>query len=448
MSYLELAPQAVVQYALSGMSVDVIVGLQRGDEGKGRFVDLVAGEYSIIARGNGGANAGHTVIADSLEPLALHQIPSGIAYPDKLNIIGNGVYLDPRRLVKEIADVRKTGYEVSAKNLLISDIAHLVLPHHIGRDTLREFGSKAQGSTGSGIAYVAADKYLREGVRLESLATPRLLLERAYDGLAELNKILPPTEQQSKTELMAVAQDWLDAAESLKEYLADTVTIINDRLQAGERVLAEGAQAYWLDINHGMYPAVTSSSTTVNGLLDGLGIAPKHLGKITGVAKAVKSHVGGGPLVTEITDETLADKIRGIFGAADSEYGATTKRARRIGYPDLVELRNAIQVNGVDELAVSKLDHVPRYGPIIKVATSYNYRGENRLTAPSSALALGECQPNYQEYPTWQQDISGLRDYSELPPEASHFIELFETELGIPVKKVGVGPGRQQVILV
>ncbi len=430
-----------------GMAVDVIVGLQRGDEGKGRFVDLVAGEYSIIARGNGGANAGHTVVADTLEPLALHQIPSGIAYPDKLNIIGNGVYVDPRRLISEIEDVRANGLKVSAKNLLISDIAHLVLPHHIVMDALREFGTKAQGSTVSGIAYVASDKYLREGVRLESLANPAFLLERAYDGLAKLNQLLPKVEQQSKDELMKTAREWLKAAEALKEYLGDTVTVINDRIKAGDRILAEGAQAYLLDINHGMYPAVTSSSTTVNGLLDGLGIAPKHLGKVTGVAKAVKSHVGGGPLVTEVTDEVLADKVRGIFGATDSEYGATTKRARRIGYPDLVELRNAIRVNGVDELVVSKLDHVPRYGKNILVATSYTYEGHNRSTAPSSALALADCKPNYQTYPTWDRDISGLRNYSELPAEAANFIELFETELGVPVTKVGVGPGRQQVIL-
>jgi adenylosuccinate synthase len=430
---------------MSGV-LDVIVGLQRGDEGKGRFVDLVAPDYDIIARGNGGANAGHTVIPDTLEPLALHQVPSGITHPGKLNIIGNGVYVDPERLVAEINEIRTSGIKVSSQNLLISDIAHLVLPHHIGLDALREFGTGAQGSTQSGIAYVAADKFLREGVRTELLSSPKLLLERAVDGLSQLNKQLPAKERKPQTELQAAAKQWLKAAESLKEYLADTVEVVNDRLKAGNRVLAEGAQAYWLDINHGMYPAVTSSATTVSGLLDGLGVAPKHLGKVTGVAKAVKSHVGGGPLVTEITDEALADRVRGIFGAADSEYGATTKRARRIGYPDLVELRNAIRVDGVDEMAISKLDHVPRYGETLLVATSYTYRGEQRLTAPSSAAALAECIPNYQEFKTWQQDVSHIRDYKKLPPEAIGFIELFETQLGVPVKKIGVGPERSQVI--
>ena len=215
---------------------------------------------------------------------------------------------------------------------------------------------------------------------------------------------------------------------------------------AGEAVLAEGAQAFWLDVNHGMYPSVTSSSTTVAGLLDGLGVSAKHLGKVTGVAKSVKSHVGGGPFVTEITDKALAENVRGSFGLADSEYGATTRRPRRIGYPDLVELRNAIRINGIDELALSKLDHVPRYGKTVNIATSYNYKGQQRLTAPTSALALAECTPNYAVHPTWWQDISDMQDFAALPPEAVAFVDVFEKELGVPVTKIGVGPSRSQVI--
>jgi adenylosuccinate synthase len=428
------------------MSLDVVVGLQRGDEGKGRFVDLVAGDYAIIARGNGGSNAGHTLMPDTLEPLALHQVPSGISRPGKLNIIGNGVYVDPRRLVAELVDVRAAGFEVSPKNLLISDAAHLVLPHHIGLDGLRENSLKAQGSTRSGIAYVAADKYLREGVRMENAWLPKILKERAIDGLQTLNKQLPKDKQQTNEEIRKIVDEWLQTIETLKPHLADTVEIINDKLQDGEAVLAEGAQAFWLDVNHGMYPSVTSSSTTVAGLLDGLGVSAKHLGKITGVAKSVKSHVGSGPFVTEITDKDLAANVRGTFGLADSEYGATTQRPRRIGYPDLVELRNAIRINGVDELALSKLDHVPRYGTTVNVATSYNYKGQERLTAPTSAHALEECTPNYKTCDTWHNDISDMHEFSELPAEAVAFVDLFEEELKVPVTKIGVGPGRSQVI--
>jgi adenylosuccinate synthase len=431
------------------MSLDVIVGLQRGDEGKGRFVDLMASGYSIIARANGGANAGHTIIPKARrEHLALHQIPSGVAYPGKLNIIGNGVYLDPPRLLEEMEAVRSAGLKVTEKNLLISGAAHLVLPHHIMLDNLREAGQQAQGSTKSGIAYVAADKYLREGVRLESVHyEPAMLAEHVYEGMVRVNALLPAGQKRSDAELHQEAKAWLAATERLKPHMADTTEIINDRLKRGERVLAEGAQAFWLDINHGMYPAVTSSSTTVSGLLDGLGVSAKYLGKVTGVTKAVKSHVGGGPFVTEITDEKLANTVRGPLGKTDSEYGVTTQRPRRIGYPDLVELRNAILVNGVDELAISKLDHVPRYGELVPVATSYTYQGKKRRSAPSSAMALAHCEPTYKQLPTWTPAISDVRDYADLPPTAVEFIELFETELGVPVTKIGVGPHRSQVIL-
>lgn len=430
------------------MSLDVIVGLQRGDEGKGRFVDLAAVDYDIIARANGGANAGHTVLPKAnSEPLALHQIPSGVAYPGKLNVIGTGVYLDPERLIKEMATIRAAGMAVSTENLLISGGAHLVLPHHIILDSLREASQAAQGSTKVGIAYAAADKYLREGVRLESISQPKLLLERVLDGLSRANGLLPAGQRRTKPELQKQAHDWLKTTATLQAYMADTTELVNDRLKRGDRVLAEGAQAFWLDINHGMYPAVTSSSTTVSGLLDGLGVSAKYLGKVTGVTKSVKSHVGGGPLVTEITDEKLAATVRGVLGKTDSEYGVTTKRPRRVGYPDLVELRNSIRVNGVDELAISKLDHVPRYGPTVPVATSYTYQGVRRQTAPSSALALAECQPNYQHLKTWQQELNGVRDYADLPAEAVAFVNLFETELGVPVTKIGVGPERRQVIL-
>ena len=429
------------------MSLDVVIGLQRGDEGKGRFVDLVAGDYAIIARGNGGANAGHTVVPEGMEPLALHQVPSGIAYPDKLNIIGGGVYLDPSLLTSEITDIRAAGIEVSSKNLLISDTAHLVMPHHVGFDSLREKSGQAQGSTKSGIAYVASDKYLREGLRLESIATPNILEEIAIAGLNELNSHLPVSEQKSKADIEKIVGKWLKDTLNLAEHMADTVEIINDKLSNGENVLAEGAQAYWLDINHGMYPAVTSSSTTVAGLIDGLGVSAKHLGKVTGVAKAVKSHVGGGPLVTEIHDEALSERLRGPFGKTDSEYGKTTRRPRRIGYPDLVELRNAVRGNGIDELALSKLDHVPRYGSPLKIATSYNLNGKTKLTAPTSVLQLEACEPNYITKDNWTEDLSDVRNYQDLPDRAKAIVELFESELDVTITKIGVGPNRNQVIL-
>ena len=430
-----------------GMPFHAIIGGQRGDEGKGRFVDLMAPQYTVVARGNGGSNAGHTVVPDAMEPIALHQIPSGIAHPDMLNIIGNGVYVDPRRLAQEIKDLEAAGMKIARRNLLVSDTAHLVMPHHLALDALREGSSKAQGSTQSGIAYVAGDKYLREGLRLESVIAPKLLFDHAYEALRIVNGQQPKADQRSDEDIKQEIKAWVAATQQLTGYMADTVAVVNERLEAGEAVLGEGAQAFWLDINHGMYPSVTSSSTTVSGLLDGLGISSKHVEKVSLVVKAVKSHVGSGPFVTEITDEQLGARVRGEFGAVDSEYGKTTQRTRRIGYPDLVELKNAIRVNGADEIFLSKLDHVPRFGPSVKVATSYAYQGKKRSIAPSSATALFDCRPNYQELKTWDQNISNNRKFAELPPEASAFVKLFETELGLPVTKIGVGAERNQVIL-
>lgn len=422
------------------MALDVIVGLQRGDEGKGRFVDQAAVGYDVVARGNGGSNAGHTVVPEGLEPIALHQVPSGIAYPGKLNIIGNGVYLDARRLVAEIREVEVAGIVVDKNNLLISDIAHLVLPHHLVLDELRESGGKGQGSTKAGISYVARDKYLREGVRMEMVNYPKELLEITLEGLHKVYG-----DKKPKGVIEQIAQEYLAAIKALKPHIADTVDVVNDRLEQGQKVLAEGAQAYWLDINHGMYPAVTSSSTTTAGLLDGLGVAPKHLGKVTGVAKVVKSHVGGGPFVTEIHDEDLAATIRGPRGQTDSEYGATTKRPRRIGYPDLVELRNAIRTNGVDELVLSKMDHVSRFGPHMSVAVSYKLNGQLRNTAPSSALELAKCEPVYELFETWS-GVEEVRQKQDLPQSAQAFVEKVETGLNVKVTKLGVGPGRNQFI--
>lgn len=428
------------------MPFHAVVGGQRGDEGKGRFVDLLAADYSVIARGNGGSNAGHTVVPESMQPIALHQIPSGIAYKDKLNMIGTGVYIDPRRLSDEIAALEKAGVAVTTKNLLISDTAHLVMPHHLALDALREGSHKAQGSTQSGIAYVAGDKYLREGLRLESVVSPKVLFDHAYDALQLVNSQLPKKDQRGSDDIKQEVQKWVEATQKLQPFMADTVEVINDRLEAGESVLGEGAQAFWLDINHGMYPSVTSSSTTVSGLLDGLGISAKHLTRVSLVVKAVKSHVGGGPFVTEITDDKLAEQIRGKKGATDSEYGATTQRPRRIGYPDIVELKNAIRVNGADEIFLSKLDHVPRYGNRVKIATAYTQNGKQRDTAPSSATALYDCQPIYEELATWQEDISPVREYSKLPEAATVFIDLMEKGLKLPINKIGVGAERNQVI--
>lgn len=429
------------------MAVDVIVGLQRGDEGKGRFVDLRAKNYQIIARGNGGANAGHTVVPSGMAPLALHQIPSGIAYTDKLNIIGNGVFLDPVKLQKEIHTAQAVGLELTPQKLLISDTAHLVLPHHIALDVLREGGKKAQGSTKVGIAYASSAKFLRENIRVESIFdNHKVLAEIISEGLHRVNEVCTTTEQISKFEISQLTKDWLDATEAMKGYVANTVEVMKSRLEAGDNILAEGAQAFWLDINHGMYPSVTSSSTTVSGLLDGLGVSPKQVGKVSGVAKLVKSHVGSGPFVTEMCDNTLSKILRGKRTDTDGEYGTTTSRPRRVGYLDLPELRKAIWVDGVDELFISKMDHGSRFGNSIQIAENYNFNNKEIDSAPSSARSLQDCRPVYKKLSGWG-DISNIRKYSDLPTETKNFVTYLEDQLGVPVAMLGLGPQRDQVII-
>lgn len=429
------------------MSVDVVVGLQRGDEGKGRIVDLMAGDYEIVARFNGGPNAGHTVVNGDAEPLKLHQLPSGIARPAVRNVIGNGMLLDPVRLVDEIEDVRAAGIEVSPHNLVISDLAHLILPHHVSLDEIREAGQGGQGSTKRGIAYVARDKYERVGVRAELIASNTdALFAVARDGLLSVNQARLDAGLQPH-DAEAEATDWTAKARILTPYIGDTVSLLHQALADGTPILAEGAQASGLDIDFGMYPFVTSSHTTTGGAVIGLGIGPHAINRVVGVAKALKSHVGGGPFVTEITDRQLATKLRGKPGLIDSEYGASTGRERMVGYLDLPELRRAIVINGVTELALTKFDVLPLFGKTMRVAMAYELDGQQLRAAPSSAEQLARCQPVYKEIDLWDQNITDVRKLSDLPQQARDLLDLLTHELGVPVSMIGVGPQRDQIIL-
>lgn len=429
------------------MAVDVVLGLQRGDEGKGRIVDLLAQHYDIVARFNGGPNAGHTIARDKTEPLRLHQIPSGIAYTHALNIVGNGAYVDPVKLLAEMEAIIAAAVNISPKNLRISNTAHLILPHHIKLDEIREAGRNGQGSTVSGIAFVGCDKYKREGIRAELIVCdPKQLYGIVLERLVETNALRKQAGLE-KFDAKAEAKEWTRKTSELVPYITDTVSLLHEQLQKGADVLAEGAQAFGLDIEHGMYPYVTSSHTTVGGVLNGLGIGASHIGKVVGVAKATKSHVGGGPFVTKISEPEIADKIRGNRGEIDAEYGATTGRERQVGWLDLVELRKAIAVSGVTELALTKLDAIPKCGAAVKIATAYQLNGKTLSQAPSSALDLEACQAAYEQLPTWTEDISNIRHYDELPAEARDLVDFISKQVTLPVSMIGVGPERDQIIL-
>lgn len=415
------------QKSHSGGKAIFVVGLQYGDEGKGKIVDLLTKDVDAVVRGNGGSNAGHTILLNSGQVLALHQLPSGVTYSGKLNIIAHGTLLDPVKLLSEIKDAESKGVSVNTDNLAISDMAHLVLPHHKELDAAREAGKKPQGSTKAGIAYAASEKSLREGVRAEEI------LIRNKDGLTELAL----EKLGSAKNARQLAEEFGAAALKLRQFIKDTPSILNELLNNGQNILIEGAQAFGLDINHGKYPFTTSTGTTVPALIEGTGINPKRTGKVVGVAKATPSKVGGGSFVSRITDETVASSTRGKQDEVDGEYGATTGRQREVGYFDLVLLKRAIQINGVDEIALTKFDCLKRHGSVTKIVIAYDLNGAKLLVPPNSDFQLARCQPVYKEFPTWQDDNSG---------PALNYLRFIEEYLATPVSMVGNGPGRDQII--
>jgi adenylosuccinate synthase len=431
------------------MAVDVIVGLQRGDEGKGRFVDIAAKDYDIVARFNGGNNAGHTVVLAGGDVLKLHLIPSGIAHEGVVNVIGNGTLVNPTKLVEEIAMVESKGIKVTTDNLKISSSAHLILPHHIAEDEIREASTEGQGSTKSGIAQVSASKALRTGVRVEMITSDLKSLHTAV-----LDNLIAQKPARMAAGLEAidekkVADEYIAESAKLKDFITDTVVYVNMALArpTPARILAEGAQAFLLDIDHGMYPFTTSTSTTSGGVAQGLGLPPSAIGIVTGVAKAVQSHVGGGPYITEVTDKDELTRLHGDMTKIDAEYGTTTGRIRRLGYLDLPQIRRANMVNGTTSMILSKVDWVPRYGEQIKVCVAYEKDGKRLDVAPDSAIAIETSKPIYEMLPNWTENIQNIRSFSDLPKAAQEYIEFIEKQTGTPISILGVGPEPDQIII-
>lgn len=364
-----------------------------------------------------------------------------------MNVIGNGVVIDPIKLVQEIEDIREKGIEVNEENLLISSAAHIIFPHHISADEIREGTTSAQGSTKSGIAPVYSDKAMRSGMRMESINNePFALLSKVRDGIDETN------EQRKSIGLEPIDKDptvekFIHAAQLLGSYVTDTTLFLNRKLNDGAKVLAEGAQAYLLDVDHGMYPATTSSSTTTGGLFTGLGVPYRHLTRVVGVSKAIQSHVGGGPFSTEIHDPAIADKLHGSKTNIDSEVGTTTGRERRLGHLDLTAIKRAQMVNGTTEMALTKLDWVPRYGDQVLICTGYKRKGKYLEVSPDAAYKIEQSTPVYEKLPTWTEDVSGITQFDNLPTEAQDYIKFIEDEVRLPITMIGVGPCRDQVII-
>jgi len=418
------------------MKVDVLLGLQWGDEGKGKIVDVLTPKYDVITRFQGGPNAGHTLEFDGIKHV-LHNIPSGVFHKDKLNVIGNGVVLDPISFKKEIDGLKALGVDLS-KNLLISKKAHLILPTHRVLDAASEAfkGATKIGSTLKGIGPTYMDKTGRNGLRVGDLLHN---FEEKYEALKakHLRLIANYDFEYNLEEFEAGLQEGIDA---IKEFqLIDSEHMLNNYLKKEKSVLAEGAQGTLLDIDFGSYPFVTSSNTVAAGACTGMGVAPNKIGEVYGIFKAYCTRVGAGPFPTELFDE-VGDNLR----ENGNEFGSTTGRPRRCGWIDLVALKYSVMINGVTQLIMMKSDVLSDQG-IIKVATGYKINGETITEFPFD-LPEG-LEPLYTELKGWKCDLTGVRSESDFPEELNNYIKFLEDELRIPITIISVGPDREQTII-
>jgi adenylosuccinate synthase len=418
----------------------VIVGAQWGDEGKGKIVDYLSEKADVIARYQGGHNAGHTVVINK-EKFILHLIPSGILRKGKICIIGNGVVVDPAALIEEIQGLKERGVQVG-RNLLLSKNAHLIMPYHrvIDRESERSRGTKKIGTTGRGIGPAYADKMARRGIRVADLLHPSVFKNKLKAHLSDINFLLENFYKVSGFKMKDIYNEYMGYAEKLSQYIADTDIIINKMISENRNVLFEGAQGTLLDIDHGTYPYVTSSSAIAGGVCTGLGIGPTKISKVLGVVKAYTTRVGSGPFPTEIKD-TLGEEIRERGG----EYGATTGRPRRCGWLDMVILRHSARINGLTGIVITKLDVLDGI-ETIKICTSYKYKGKIYKEFPKEIDIIEECTPLYEEVKGWSTSTAGIRDFTKLPKTAKAYIEKIETMLGVEVQLISTGRRRDEII--
>jgi adenylosuccinate synthase len=427
------------------MSLQVIVGAQWGDEGKGRIVDWFAAQADFAARYNGGDNAGHTVTVGE-RIFKLHLVPSGIIHPHIIAVLGNGMVINPRNLFQEIEVLRKGGITITPERLRISYAAHFITPAHLALDKAIEAvrGKDSLGTTGRGIGPAYTDKTTRSGLRMADLLSPDFC-ERVGDAISETNRTL---RMLGAPELdpAPVCAEFRDYAKLLAPYIADTSAELCRALDEGKTILAEGAQGTLLDIDYGTYPFVTSSSTTAPGALTGLGLGltAARDARATGVVKAFQTRVGSGPFPTEVTGK-MAERLRGTGKNPWDEFGTTTGRPRRVGWLDSVLLRYAVRINGLTELVVTKLDVLSGL-ETLKICTAYRRDGTALTDLPFGPADLSPYEPVYEELPGWGEDIRGIRNWQELPAAAKNYLERITSLTGMPVRLVSVGPEREQVI--
>lgn len=419
------------------MTSVVVVGTQWGDEGKGKITDFLSANAEVIARYQGGDNAGHTIVIDG-KKFKLHLIPSGIFFPEKISVIGNGVVINPKSLVKELAYLHEEG--VSTDSLRISDRAHVILPYHIELDRLQEEskGENKIGTTIKGIGPAYMDKAARVGIRIADLLDREVFAERLRINLEEKNRQFTKLYDAEALSFDDIFEEYYEYGQQIKQYVTDTSVILNDALDNGKRVLFEGAQGVMLDIDQGTYPFVTSSNPVAGGVTIGSGVGPSKIDKVVGVCKAYTSRVGDGPFPTELFDE-VGDRIREV----GHEYGTTTGRPRRVGWFDSVVMRHSRRVSGITNLSLNSIDVLSGLDTV-KICVAYDLDGERIDYYPASLEQLKRCKPIYEELPGWSEDITGVRHLDELPENARNYVRRVGELVGVRISTFSVGPDRDQ----
>ncbi|WP_138419129.1 adenylosuccinate synthase [Aquibacillus sediminis] len=423
------------------MSSVVVVGTQWGDEGKGKITDFLSQNAEVVARYQGGNNAGHTIKFDDIT-YKLHLIPSGIFFSDKTCVLGNGMVIDPKALVEELEYLHNKG--VGTDNLRISNRAHVILPYHIKLDMLQEEakGANKIGTTKKGIGPAYMDKAARVGIRIADLMDKQAFKEKLEQNLQDKNRLFEKVYETESLHVEDILDEYYEYGQQIAKYVTDTSVVLNDALDDGRRVLFEGAQGVMLDIDQGTYPFVTSSNPIAGGVTIGSGVGPSKIDHVVGVSKAYTTRVGDGPFPTELHDE-IGDQIREV----GNEYGTTTGRARRVGWFDSVVVRHARRVSGITDLSLNSIDVLTGI-ETLKICTAYRYKGEIMEEFPASLKVLAECEPVYEEMPGWKEDITGVKSLHELPANARHYIERVSQLTGIPLSVFSVGPDRTQTNVV
>ena len=421
------------------MDVTILVGSQWGDEGKGKIVDILSEHYDVVVRYQGGASAGHTIKIDGKQ-FILHLIPSGILRRDVICVIGSGVVIDPQALLDEIKFLEE--HNISIKDrLYISQNAHLIMPYHKLLDSISEKGERKIGTTGRGIGPCYIDKYARKGIKIVDLLNKPHLEKLIRQNIEEKNTILTKVYNENELEVDKIISEYIEFDKAIDPYIKDVPVYLNQAMSQGKNILMEGAQGTLLDVDFGTYPYVTSSNPTSGGGCTGTGIPPTKITSVFGIVKAYTTRVGLGPFPTEL-DEENGEKLR----QAGAEFGATTGRPRRCGWFDSFMMRYSRMINGIERVAITKLD-VLSYHDQIQVCTGYELDGKELTSYPTDIARMGKVKPIYETLPGWKQDISKVRNYDDLPSETKDYLSFISEQCGFEISMISVGPSRDETII-